>query len=340
MCSIGDRNSRAVIQIELWIFNTGFDIRNAYHKRVITFKMANINVILRRIFGDIIGVAIGINDYTIESVISNAIGQGIIEANSVLIIVIVSTAIVFAFGQLSNQLELELFVDRMVSGTAPTVIVTRSAIIVVVVDFLLNSGFFNLRRNLNVIVCFGNLQQEGIVGMIRIAISVTAKGGSINDQIITWLWNFEGTGVTTLKDGFRVCIGIRVDIVAYKTRESDAVIIRSCPALHNIKDFLEAICVGKLAAEGRICLQFGQKILRMRDVLAPLNVGNRIVITNNTIEDLESVVTVVFVDVLLSVVCKRRDRHGAHHGNCQQCGQQLFDCFLHHDLRKSPFKFF
>ena len=64
--------------------------------------------------------------------------------------------------------------------------------------------------------------------MIGIAISVTAKGGSINDQIITWLWNFEGTGVTTLKDGFRVCIGIRVDIVAYKTRESDAVIIRSC----------------------------------------------------------------------------------------------------------------
>ena len=44
--------------------------------------MANINGILRRIFGDIIGVAIGINDYTIEFVIfviSNAIGQGIIE---------------------------------------------------------------------------------------------------------------------------------------------------------------------------------------------------------------------------------------------------------------------
>ena len=33
--------------------------------------------------------------------------------------------------------------------------------------------------------------------------------------------------------------------------------------------------------------------------------------------------------ILISVVCKRRDRHGAHHGNCQQCGQQLFDCFYH-----------
>ena len=340
MCSVGDRNRSAVIQIELWIFNTGFDIRNAYHKSVIIFKLAIINFIHRRIVGDIIGVAIGINDYTIESVISNAIGQGIIEANSVLVIVIVSTAIVFAFGQGSDQPELELFVDRMVSGTAPTVIVTRRASIVVVVDFLLNSGLYNLRRNLNVIVCFVNLQQEGIVGMIGIAISATAKGGSINDQIITCLIKFEATGVTTLFDGCRVCMGIRVDIVAYKTRESDAVIIRSCPALHNIKDFLEAICVGKLAAEGRICPQFGQKILRMRDVFAPLNVGNRIVITNITLEDLESVVTVVFVDVLLSVVCKRRDRHGAHHGNCQQCGQQLFDCFLHHDLRKSPFKFF
>ena len=174
--------------------------------------------------------------------------------------------------------------------------------------------------------------------MIGIAI---AKGASINDQIITCLIKFEATGVTTLFDGCRVCIGIRVDIVAYKTRESDAVIIRSFPVLHNIKDFLEAICVGKLAAEGRICPQFGQKILRMRDVLAPLNVGNlRIVITNITLEDLEGVVLVFCVEVLLSVVCKRRDRHGAHHGNCQQCGQQLFDYFLHHDLRKSPFKFF
>ena len=299
--------------------------------------MAIINFILRRIFGDIIGNFLGFNDYTIESVISNALGQGIIEANSVLIIVIVSTAF-FACGQLSDQPELELFVDRMVSAGTKTCFVGA---ILIVINFLLNIGLYNLRRNLKVIVCFVNIQQEGIVGMIGIAISVTAKGGSINDQIITWLFNFEATGVTTLSDGVRVCIGIRVDIVAYKTRESDAVIIRSFPVLHNINDFLEAICVGKLAAEGRICPQFGQKILRMRDVFAPINVGNRsIVITNNTIEDLESGVTVVCVEVLLSVVCKRRDRHGAHHGNCQQCGQQLFDYFLHHDLRKSPFKFF
>ena len=37
---------------------------------------------------------------------------------------------------------------------------------------------------------------------------------------------------------------------------------------------------------------------------------------------------------------KRGYCHGTQHGNCQQCGQQLFDYFLHHDLRKSPFKFF
>ena len=341
MCSVGDCDRSAVIQIELWIFNTGFDIRNAYHKRVITFKMANINVILRRIFGDIIGVAIGINDYTIESVISNAIGQGIIEANSVLIIVIVSTAIVFAFGQGSDQPELELFVDRMVSGTAPTVIVTRRASIVVVVDFLLNSGLYNLRRNLNVIVVFVNLQQEGIVGMIGIAL---AKGASINDQIITCLIKFEATGVTTLKDGVRVCIGIRVDIVAYKTRESDAVIIGIMPFADSRNSFLRSEISFKLTADGRIFRQFLQKILRMRDVFAPRNVGNlkaiSIITRNITIEDLEGVVLVFCVEVLLSVVCKRRDRHGAHHGNCQQCGQQLFDCFLHHDLRKSPFKFF
>ena len=133
-------------------------------------------------------------------------------------------------------------------------------------------------------------QEEGIVGMIEIA---KVKVGIINDQIITWLWNFDGT-VATYNVGFRVCKGIRVDIVAYKTRESDAVIIRRCPVLHNIKDFLEAICVGKLAAEGRICIQFGQKILRMRDVFAPINVGKRlIVLTNNTLEDLESAVSVM-----------------------------------------------
>ncbi len=35
--------------------------------------------------------------------------------------------------------------------------------------------------------------------MIGIVISVTAKGGSINDQIITCLFKFEAIGVTTLK---------------------------------------------------------------------------------------------------------------------------------------------
>ena len=147
VCSVGDRNRSAVIQIEPCICNTGFDIRNAYHKIVITFKTAIINFILRRIFGDIIGLVIGFNDYTIESVISNALGQGIIEQNSVLIIEIVSTAIVFACGQLSDQPELELFVDCMVSGTAPIVIVTKRAFIVVVINFLLNSGFYKLRLN-------------------------------------------------------------------------------------------------------------------------------------------------------------------------------------------------
>ena len=102
------------------------------------------------------------------------------------------------------------------------------------------------------------------------------------------------------------------------------------PFADNRKNILNIVSTVKLIADSRICLQFGQKILRMRDVFAPINVGKRlIVLTNNTLEDLESDVTVVFVEVLLSVVCKRRDRHGAHHGNCQQCGQQLFDCFLH-----------
>ena len=173
--------------------------------------------------------------------------------------------------------------------------------------------------------------------MIEIA---RVKVGSINDQIITWLLNVEATGVICI-DGFRVCVCIRVEIAAYKARKSDAVIIGFTPLADNRKNILEVICVLKRNLEGRIFLQFGQKILIMRDVSAPLNVGKRhIVLTNNTLEDLESAVTVGSVEVLLSVVCKRRDRHGAHHGNCQQCGQQLFDYFLHHDLRKSPFKFF
>lgn len=66
-------------------------------------------------------------------------------------------------------------------------------------------------------------QEEGIVGMIVIAI---VKVGSINDQIITWLWNFDGTAVT-YNGGLRV--SIRVEIVAYKARKSDAVIIGITP---------------------------------------------------------------------------------------------------------------
>ena len=137
VCSIGDRNSSAVIQIS----NAVLDIRNVYHKIVLTFKIVSINGILRRIFGDIIGRAIGFNDYTIESVISNAFGQSISEANSVIIIVIVST--VGACGQLSDQLELELFVDCMVSGTAPTTS-RANVVVIVVINFFSTVGFTNL----------------------------------------------------------------------------------------------------------------------------------------------------------------------------------------------------
>ena len=203
--------------------------------------------------------------------------------------------------------------------------------------------------NYNVIGYFGNIhQEEGIVGMIEIAF---ANVDIINDQIITFLSNFDGTAVT-YNVGFRGST-IRVEIVAYKTRESDAVSIGIVPLADNRKNFLNSGSVGsvgsvdrpKLSANDRSFLQFFQKIIRISDVAAPRNVGKRrIVLTNNTLEDLESGVTVVVVEVLLlsipRVVCKRRDRHGAHHGNCQQCGQQLFDYFLHHDLRKSPFKFF
>ena len=346
MCSIGDRNSSAVIQIKPCVFGTGLNIRNVYHKRVLTFKIGSINGILQRIFGDIIGLAIGFNDYTIEVVIfviSNAIGQGIMKDNRVLIIVIVSTAFVSACGQLSDQLELELFVDCMVS--AGTKISCAGAILIVeiVINFLLNSGLYNLMINCNVIACLdclGNIhQEEGIVGMIGIAI---AKVDIINDQIITCLGNGDGT-VATYNVGVRGCT-IRVEIVAYKTRESDAVIIGIMPFADNRKNLRNRGGIGKISADGSICSQLFQKLIMINDVFAPINAGKRrIVLTNNTLEDLESDVTVVFVEVLLSLprfVCKRRDRHGAHHGNCQQCGQQLFDCFLHHDLRKSPFKFF
>ncbi len=102
------------------------------------------------------GVVIGFNDYTIGSVISNALGQSIFEANSVRIIVIVS--MVGACGQGSGQLELELFIDRMVS--AGTKISCAGAILIVeiveiVENLLLNRGLFGLRRNWNVPVYRG-----------------------------------------------------------------------------------------------------------------------------------------------------------------------------------------
>ena len=55
--------------------------------------------------------------------------------------------------------------------------------ILIVINFLLNSGLYNLTINWNDIGYLGNIQQEeGIVGMIVIA---RVKVGSINDQIIT-----------------------------------------------------------------------------------------------------------------------------------------------------------
>ena len=290
-------------------------------------------------------MAIGINDYTIEFVISNAIGQSIFEANSVRIIVIVS--MVGACGQGSGQLELELFIDRMVSAGTKNSCAGAILIVEIVENLLLNRGLFGLRRNWNVPVCVGNHQQEGIVGMIEIA---RIKWGSINDQIITCLVKMDVIATTTtFNGGFRGCIGIRVEIVAYNARKSDAVSIGIVPFADNLKNLLSSVSVGsvdklKLSAKGRICFQLVQKSGRIiSDVAAPRNVGNlkvfNIITLNITLEDLESAERVPCGDVPLSA-CKRRDRHGAQHGNCQQCGQQLFDCFLHHDLRKSPFKFF
>ena len=76
---------------------------------------------------------------------------------------------------------------------------------------------------------------------------VFVKGGSINDQIITWLWNFDATGVKTLNDGFRV--SIRVEIVAYTTRKSDAVIIGITPFADNRNSFLRSEISFKLTAD-------------------------------------------------------------------------------------------
>ena len=137
VCSIGDRNSRAFIQI--WY--TGLDIINAQCDglRIVPFKCIVT-------FSNLLwSTAIAICDFhRIQFVKGNAVRQSISEANSVLFIVIVSTAIVFACGQLSDQPELERFVDCMVSGTTPT---TSRANVVVVVDFLLNSGLYNLMIN-------------------------------------------------------------------------------------------------------------------------------------------------------------------------------------------------
>ena len=287
VCSIGDRNSSALIQIKPCY--TGLDIRNFYLKIVLTIKLVSINGILRRI-GDSIGDVIGFNDYTIGSVISNALGQGIMKDNRVLIIVIVST--VSAVGQGSGQLELELFVDCMVSAGTKT---SCAGAIRIVINFLLNSGLFGLRRNWNVPVSFGNHQQEGIVGMIGI---VFGKVGSINEQIITCLGLGNGEGIaTSSNDVCRVCI-IRVEIVAYKTRESDAVIIGIMPSADNLKNILSSGSTFKLTADALSCLQLGQKILRISDdVAAPINVGNlkvfNIITLNITLEDLESAVSVM-----------------------------------------------
>ena len=167
------------------------------------------------------------------------------------------------------------------------------------------------------------------------------KLGSINDQIITCPALGDGDHIAaTWNVGLRVCVCSRVEIVAYKTRKSDAVIIGFMPCADNRKNILSIVSTVKLIADDRSCLQLRQKIGRIMDDAAPLNVGNLlIVLTNITLEDLESFEIVVGSDLLI-VVCKRGYCHGTQHGNCQQCGQQLFDYFLHHDLRKSPFKFF
>ena len=170
MCSIGDRNSSAVIQIEPWC--TGLDILNAQCEILI----GSIRIIIFSRNGDI-GTAI-IDHNSIPAVKGNACRQSITKGNHVLVIVIVST--VGVCGQGSGQLELELFVDCMVSAGTKTCFVGA---ILIVINFLLNSGLYNLTINWNDIGYLGNIQQEeGIVGMIVIA---RVKVGSINDQIIT-----------------------------------------------------------------------------------------------------------------------------------------------------------
>lgn len=127
---------------------------------------------------------------------------------------------------------------------------------------------------------------------------VFGKVGSINEQIITCLGLGNGEGIaTSSNDVCRVCI-IRVEIVAYKTRESDAVIIGIMPSADNLKNILSSGSTFKLTADELSCLQLGQKILRISDdVAAPINVGNlkvfNIITLNITLEDLESAVSVM-----------------------------------------------
>ena len=84
--------------------------------------------------------------------------------------------------------------------------------------------------------------------MIEIAM---IKWGSINDQIITCLVKMDVIATTTtFNGGFRFCIGIRVEIVAYKTRESDAVSIGIMPLADNLKNIPSRVCIGKQRADG------------------------------------------------------------------------------------------
>ena len=160
-----------------------------------------------------------------------------------------------------------------------------------------------------------------MIGIARV------KVGSINDQIITCL--AKGEGMVTFSEGFRLCVCIRVEIVAYKTRKSDAVIIGIMPFADNRKNILNSVSTFKLIANGGIILQLGQKVRRIiSDALAPLNVGNLIAL-NITLEDLETAERVVVLDVLLSVVCKRGYCHGTHHGNCQQRSHEFLNGLFH-----------
>ena len=83
----------------------------------------------------------------------------------------------------------------------------------------------------------------------------------------------------------------------YNARKSDAVIIGIMPFADNRKNVLSSEISFKLTADGRICRQLRQKLVRLSDAAAPPNVGKRlIVLTNNTLEDLESAVTVELVE--------------------------------------------